>query len=91
MQKFKIGDKVLCIDARGEWCKLVEGGIYTIKGFEPHRNELLLEGVPLSWMMRRFELYESAQVETEQNQQITVESAITFLTSQGYTVSLSKV
>lgn len=83
MQKFKVGDKVRCVDSSASDDELVEGGIYKIKGFHHYSGELVLEEICLSWMPGRFELYEAAS-------EITVESALAFLTSKGYTVALSK-
>ncbi len=66
---FAIGQKVVCIDARGggpDDPKIVEGQVYTIAGIDPETNELgvYLDGVnntkhpdwdaPLSWRATRF-------------------------------------
>ncbi|MCK0130019.1 hypothetical protein MWU59_00750 [Flavobacteriaceae bacterium F08102] len=46
--KFKVGDKVVCIDSRRRWYKL--GGlkqyeIYTVVGFNPYDGGLILQEV----------------------------------------------
>ncbi len=67
--EFEIGQKVVCVDARGGGPndpKIVEGHIYTIEGFDDETEELgvYLVGVekmrhpewdnPLSWRATRF-------------------------------------
>ena len=63
MSKFKVGDKVVCIDSDYTDCWLDIGKCYNIKGYANyddgrHISEVYLEESDLSWMESRFELLE---------------------------------
>lgn len=63
MSKFKVGDKVVCIDSDYTDCWLDIGKCYNIKGYANyddgrHISEVYLEESGLSWMESRFELLE---------------------------------
>lgn len=84
MQQFKAGDKVICVDERYSFDTLSKNKIYTV--YHAYYNSVELVGERSTWCADRFQLYSAADT----NQEITVESALAFLISQGYTVTLSK-
>ena len=58
MNKFKVGDEVVCIDDEGS--ELTNGKHYKIKSIlcgAPWQTEYYMEGEPFSWMESRFELF----------------------------------
>lgn len=55
MNKFKVGDEVVCIE--DEYSDLTIGKLYKIIGARCFGDEYYLEGEPFSWMESRFELF----------------------------------
>lgn len=70
MQKFKVGDKVRCINAEDSY-ELKQGEIYTVeRGY--FGSDLCLVGVDFSWRKDRFELVEVGEEPTKELKQISV-------------------
>lgn len=67
MSKFKVGDKVRCINGTGSGLKLVSGCEYIVEECDSHGISLC--GVPIThcfWYTDRFELVEEAPVDAKQ-------------------------
>ena len=67
MSKFKVGDKVRCINGTGSGLKLVSGCEYIVEECDSHGISLC--GVPIThcfWYTDRFELVEEAPVAAKQ-------------------------
>lgn len=82
MSKFKVGDRVRCVDAsRLAHGILKRGAEYTVREIRPMRrceDEVYLEGIAASWATSRFELIPAATPETQDlspSQQIRQDAA----------------
>ena len=57
MSKFKIGDRVKCINSDSTISRLKSGDIYVVSRVDEH-NGIVVEGLLISWWSERFVLAE---------------------------------